>query len=57
MFERVGMSSGNIRTDNLVLNDKGHLKLINLLTWPESVNRNYRSRFYCNYKLIKHHNN
>ncbi len=56
MFEKVGMSSGNLSTDSLVLNDKGHLKLVNLLTWPDSSTKSHKDRFYCKYSLIKHHN-
>ena len=48
MFEKVGISSGSITTDSLRLNDKGHLKLINMLSWPDSQKPD---RFYCTFGL------
>lgn len=49
MFEKVGMATGNLTTESLRLNEKGHLKLINILTWPESISATKKfNRFYCN---------
>lgn len=49
MFERVGMAAGNLTTDSLRLNEKGHLKVINTLTGPELLNSEKKfNRFYCN---------
>ena len=49
MFEKVGMATGNLTTESLRLNEKGHLKLINILTWPESIPATKKfNRFYCN---------
>ena len=37
MFERIGISSGNLKTDKILLNEKGHLKVVNILSYPEDT--------------------
>lgn len=37
MFERVCMSSGNLKTDKILLNEKGHLRVVNMLSHPEDM--------------------
>lgn len=50
MFERYGISSGDLKTERVLLNEKGHLKVINKLTWPDENQENFGvRRFYCNF--------
>lgn len=37
MFEKIGISSGNLKTNKILLNEKGHLKVINSLSYPEDT--------------------
>lgn len=65
MFEKFGMSSGNLKTDKIILNDKGHVRVINALSYPEDpllgFSPNYNSmgvkRFYGKFFFMKHLNN
>jgi hypothetical protein len=36
-FEKFNMASGPLKTDMILLNQKGHLKLINILSAPEDM--------------------
>jgi serine/threonine protein kinase len=50
MFEKIGISSGNLKTERILLNERGHLKVINTLSSPEEMEegftRSYLKRFY-----------
>jgi len=45
MFEKSGMSSGNLKTDKIILNDKGHVKVINALSYPEDQSNTFDSQY------------
>ena len=45
MFERVSISSGNLKTDKILLNAKGHLKVVNIVSYPEDfMNSEYEGQ-------------
>lgn len=47
MFERFSIASGELKTDKVLLNDKGHLKVFNRLTSPDEYPDNLGvRRFY-----------
>jgi hypothetical protein len=64
MFEKIGVSSGNLKTEKILLNERGHLKVINTMTYPDDnmntmdqmeITNSTIQRFYGNYYLIKPH--
>ena len=55
MFEKFSIASGDLKTERVLLNDKGHLKVINKLSFPEENAHIFGvRRFYGSYKFIKH---
>jgi hypothetical protein len=53
MFEKIGISSGNLKTEKILLNERGHLKVINVISSPDEemdgvVSKTTVKRFYGN---------
>lgn len=53
MFEKANMCSGNLKTDKVLLNEKGHLKVLNLLSFPEDSSGPGVQRFFGTYALMQ----
>jgi hypothetical protein len=51
MFEKIGISSGNLKTERLLLNEKGHLKVINVMSYPEDACDGVEEGFAANSSL------